>query len=114
MHSRKRGAATEILCPQNIEEKGGEGDGYILSSFSDSPLTMKTPAKNVFTDILYNANDYVYIYNAIWPSTAACQARCALRQSAALTCGLLPRIPDSKMVYRLTQSYYASLIPRPE
>ncbi len=55
----KKGGYRDFV-PAEYEEKGGEGDGYILS-FSDSPLDDENASENVYADILYNANDYVYI-----------------------------------------------------
>lgn len=98
------------FLPSSYEEKGDESDGFVLS-FSDSPLDDENTSENVYANILYQARDYVYIttpYLAIDSSlqNALC---CAAKRGVDVRL-ITPGIPDKKMVYRLTRSYYASLI----
>ena len=98
------------FVPAEYEEKGGEGDGYILS-FSDSPLDDENASENVYADILYNANDYVYITTPYLAIDSSLQNALCLAAKRGVDVRLItPGIPDKKMVYRLTRSYYASLI----
>lgn len=103
------GGYTDFL-PKEYTEHGGAEDGYVLS-FSDSPLDDENISENVYTNILYQARDYVYIttpYLAIDSSmqNALC---CAAKRGVDVRL-ITPGIPDKKMVFRLTRSYYASLI----
>ena len=103
------GGYTDFL-PNEYTEHGGAEDGYVLS-FSDSPLDDENISENVYTNILYQARDYVYIttpYLAIDSSmqNALC---CAAKRGVDVRL-ITPGIPDKKMVFRLTRSYYASLI----
>lgn len=93
-------AATEILCPQNMRRKAEKGTDT-SSAFPTVPLTMKTPAKTCMPTFSTMQTTMFISQRRIWPSTAACKTRCALRQSAALTCGLLPR------EYRIRKWYTA-------
>ena len=96
--------------PEKYEESGGEDDGYILS-FSDSPLDDENTSENVYTDILYSASSYVYITTPYLAVDSSLQNALCLAAKRGVDVRLItPGIPDKKMVYRLTRSYYASLI----
>lgn len=98
------------FVPAEYEEKGGEGDGYILS-FSDSPLDDENTSESVYTDILYNASDYVYITTPYLAVDSSLQNALCLAAKRGVDVRLItPGIPDKKLVYRLTRSYYAALI----
>ena len=49
------------FIPESYVEKGGTDDGYVLS-FSDSPLDNESVGESVYTDMLYQAKDYIYIF----------------------------------------------------
>ncbi len=98
------------FSPSEYTERGGSEDGFVLS-FSDSPLDDENISENVYTNILYQARKYVYIttpYLAIDSSmqNALC---CAAKRGVDVRL-ITPGIPDKKMVFRLTRSYYAALI----
>lgn len=96
--------------PDGYAEKGDERDGYILS-FSDSPLDDENTSENVYCNILYNASDYVYITTPYLAIDSTMQNALCLAAKRGVDVRLItPGIPDKKMVYRLTRSYYAALI----
>ncbi len=96
--------------PDEYEEHGDARDGYVLS-FSDSPLDDENTSESVYTDILYSANDYVYITTPYLAIDSSLQNALCLAAKRGVDVRLItPGIPDKKIVYRLTRSYYASLI----
>ena len=96
--------------PEQYAERGRAKDGYVLS-FSDSPLDDENTSENVYTDILYSANDYVYITTPYLAIDSSLQNALCMAAKRGVDVRLItPGIPDKKMVYRLTRSYYASLI----
>ncbi len=96
--------------PVEYTESGNAQDGFVLS-FSDSPLDDENTSENVYTDILYSANDYVYITTPYLAIDSSLQNALCMAAKRGVDVRLItPGIPDKKMVYRLTRSYYASLI----
>ncbi len=96
--------------PVEYTERGNAQDGFVLS-FSDSPLDDENTSENVYTDILYSANDYVYITTPYLAIDSSLQNALCMAAKRGVDVRLItPGIPDKKMVYRLTRSYYASLI----
>lgn len=98
------------FVPAEYTEHGGESDGYVLT-FSDSPLDHEAVSESIYTDILYQATDYVYIttpYLAIDRSME--NALCLAAKRGVDVRMVTPGIPDKKLVFHLTRSYYAKLI----
>ncbi len=83
----------------------------VVQPYADSPLDEESLAETVYMDILSQAQDYVYIYT---PYLAVGEEMMdALRMTAKRGVDIrliLPGIPDKKLVYRLTRSYYVPLI----
>ncbi len=83
----------------------------VIQPYADSPLDDETLAKNVYRDILNQARHYVYIftpYLGIGEDMMNC-IKLAARRGVDVRI-VVPGIPDKKMVYRLTRSYYAPLL----
>lgn len=98
------------FLPEAYDEKGGADDGFVLA-FSDSPLDDENTSESVYTNILYQARDYVYITTPYLAIDSSLQnALCSAAKRGVDVRLITPGIPDKKMVYRLTRSYYASLI----
>lgn len=83
----------------------------VVQPYADSPLDEESLAETVYMDILSQAQEYVYIYT---PYLAVGEEMMdALRMTAKRGVDvrlILPGIPDKKLVYRLTRSYYVPLI----
>ena len=83
----------------------------IVQPYADSPLDEEPLAETVYMDILAQAQDYVYIYT---PYLAVGEEMLdALKMAAKRGVDIrlvVPGIPDKKLVYRLTRSYYVPLI----
>ena len=94
------------------EEFDGEfvSDGFI-QPFSDSPLDGETVSVNVYLDILAQAKDYVYIFTPYLAISDELHiALCAAAKRGVDVRMVLPGIPDKKIAYRLSRSYYIPLL----
>ncbi len=98
------------FIPEKFEEKGDASDGYVLS-FSDSPLDNECVGESVYTDMLYKAKDYIYITTPYLAIDSELQtALCMAAKRGVDVRMITPGIPDKKLVYRLTRSYYPTLL----
>lgn len=83
----------------------------VVQPYADSPLDEESLAETVYMDILSQAQDYVYIYT---PYLAVGEEMLdALKMAAKRGVDVrlvVPGIPDKKLIYRLTRSYYVPLI----
>ena len=87
-----------------------EQDG-IVQPYADSPLDEEPLAETVYLNILAQSHHYVYIYT---PYLAVGEEMLdALKNAAKRGVDVrlvLPGIPDKKLVYRLSRSYYLPLL----
>lgn len=85
-------------------------DGYILP-YGDSPLDNKPVGKNVYLNMINQAQDYLYIdtpYLII--NDELKNALClAVRRGVDVRI-ITPGIPDKKLVFKVTRSYYEPLV----
>jgi cardiolipin synthase len=95
--------------PQAGEEVCREGG--VIQPYCDSPLDEENQAENVYLDILAQARQYVYIFTPYLIIDSEMQSALTLAAKRGVDVRIVtPGIPDKKMVYRLTRSYYAPLI----
>lgn len=98
------------FIPDSFEGCGSADDGYVLS-FSDSPLDNESVGESVYTDMLYQAKDYIYITTPYLTIDSELQtALCMAAKRGVDVRMITPGIPDKKLVYRLTRSYYPTLL----
>lgn len=84
--------------------------GYV-QPFGDSPLDTEPIGENVYREILNIAKDYVYIYTPYLVISYELQTAMQLAAKRGVDVRLMtPGIPDKKLVFRLTRSYYRPLI----
>mgnify|MGYP000396965838 FL=1 len=83
----------------------------VVQPYPDSPLDEEPLAETVYLDILSQAQRYVYIYT---PYLAVGEEMLdALKNAAKRGVDvrlILPGIPDKKLVFRLSRSYYLPLL----
>ena len=97
------------FLPQAGEEVCREGG--VIQPYCDSPLDEENLAENVYLDILAQARQYVYIFTPYLIIDSEMQSALTLAAKRGVDVRIVtPGIPDKKMVYRLTRSYYAPLI----
>ena len=84
--------------------------GYI-QPYSDTPLDNVTLGENVYMNILKNASRYVYITTPYLIIDNEMQKELCMAAERGIDVRIItPGIPDKKLVFLLTQSYYAALI----
>lgn len=88
----------------------GTGQGYV-QPYSDTPLDNVTLGENVYMNILKNATRYVYISTPYLIIGNEMEKELCLAAQRGIDVRIItPAIPDKKMVFLLTQSYYTPLI----
>ena len=87
-----------------------KGDGIVLP-YGDSPLDREQLGENVYIDILNQAQDYVYIFTPylIVSENLISALKFAAKRGVDVRI-VTPGIPDKKLVFRLTRSYYRFLL----
>lgn len=89
----------------HIEYKG------FVQPFGDSPLDLEALGENVYRDILNTATDYVYIFTPYLVISYEMQTALQLAARRGVDVRLMtPGIPDKKIVYRITRSFYRPLL----
>lgn len=85
-------------------------DGVVIP-FGDSPLDNEQLGENVYIDILNQATDYVYIFTPylIISENMIYALRLAAKRGVDVRI-VTPGIPDKKLIFRLTRSYYRFLL----
>ena len=85
-------------------------DGYV-QPFSDTPLDDEIVGENVYLNIINRAKHYVYICTPyLIIDNEMMTALCLAAKSGVDVRIMTPGIPDKKMVFLLTQSYYEQLV----
>ena len=85
-------------------------DGYV-QPFCDSPLDSETVSENVYLDLINQARHYVYIFTPYLVIDSTLQSALCLAAKRGVDVRVVtPGIPDKKIVFRLTRSYYTPLL----
>ena len=100
----------ENYLPHTYHPGEFESDGYI-QPFCDSPLDNETVGENVYLNIINRAKQYVYICTPyLIIDNEMMTALCLAAKSGIDVRIMTPGIPDKKIVFLLTQSYYEQLL----
>lgn len=85
-------------------------DGYVLP-YADSPLDDERVGENVYLNLLKNARSYAWITTPylILDEEMTMELTLAAKRGVDVRI-ITPGIPDKKMIYQLTRSYYAQLL----
>ena len=87
-----------------------KSDGLVLP-YCDSPLEKEEVAENVYVDILYQAEMYVYIYTPYLIISEKMSKALQLTAKRGVDVRLItPGISDQKIPHRLARSYYRRLL----
>lgn len=87
------------------------GSDGIVQPYADSPLDDENMGENVYLEILSQAEDYVYIFTPYLIIDNEMKTSLVLAAKRGVDVRIVtPAIPDKKMVFRLTRSYYEPLI----
>ncbi len=96
--------------PHTYHPEAFHGEGFV-QPFSDSPLDHETVGENVYLNILGHAKEYVYICTPyLIIDNEMMTALCLAAKNGVDVRIMTPGIPDKKMVFLLTQSYYEQLL----
>lgn len=86
------------------------GLGYVLP-YGDSPLDSETTGENVYLNMINAATKYVYIFTPyLITDNEMMSALCLAAKRGVDVRIVTPGIPDKKLVFKLTQSYYPQLM----
>ena len=92
------------------DEKENEKNGFV-QPYADSPLDSENVGESIYMNIINQAMDYVYIFTPyLIIGNEMLLALCNAAKRGVDVRIVLPGIPDKKMVFMLTQSYYKPLI----
>lgn len=81
-----------------------------VQPYSDNPLDQDRIGEDVYLNILKNAKDYVYIMTPYLIITDEMERELTLAVKRGVDVRLVtPGIPDKKLVYKITRSYYEPL-----
>lgn len=87
-----------------------ETDG-VVQPYADSPLDEECLAENIYRDILEQAKEYVYIFTPYLAVGHEMLTAIQLAAKRGVDVRIVtPGIPDKKVVWTLTKSYYAPLL----
>lgn len=104
------GESIDSFRPHAFYPEAFHGEGWV-QPFSDSPIDGEAVSAGVYSDILAQAKDYAYIYTPYLIIDDVLQASiCAAAKRGVDVRIITPGIPDKKIVYRLTHSYYEPLL----
>lgn len=89
--------------------KAVDSECYV-QPYSDNPLGQDRIGEDVYLNILKNAKDYVYITTPYLIITDEMERELRLAVKRGVDVRIVtPGIPDKKMVYKITRSYYEPL-----
>ena len=87
-----------------------QSDG-VVQPYADSPLDEEALAETVYLNIINQAQRYVYIYTPYFAVGETMQEALKAAAKRGVDVRLvLPGVPDKKLVFRLTRSYYVPLL----
>lgn len=100
----------EKYFPHTYHPEEFSGNGFI-QPFSDTPLDGEVLGENIYLNIINRAKRYVYICTPyLIIDNEMMTALCLAAKGGVDVRIMTPGIPDKKMVFLLTQSYYEQLI----
>ena len=96
--------------PYRYHPASFESDGFV-QPYCDSPLDNETVGENVYMNIINRAKRYVYICTPyLIIDNEMMTALCLASKGGVDVRIMTPGIPDKKMVFLLTRSYYEQLL----
>lgn len=92
------------------DNKKSTGKGYILP-YADGPGNTHNPAENTYMNIIQSAKDYVYITTPyLIIDNEVKQSLINASKSGVDVRIIIPHIPDKKLVYACSRSFYHELL----
>ncbi len=109
---RPTDSADAILryMPQALEPLQTSAKGWV-QPYSDSPVDNEPLAENVYLNIINRASKYLYIFSPyVIIDTETMHALTLASKRGVDVRIVVPAVPDKKIVYHLTQSYFPELM----
>jgi cardiolipin synthase len=108
--NKKEEGPYENYYPYTYHPEPFAGDGFV-QPFCDTPLDNETVGENVYLNIINRAKRYVYICTPYLIIDNEMVTALMLAAKSGIDVRIMtPGIPDKKMVFLLTQSYYEQLL----
>ena len=102
--------SVDHLRPVPEEKAGFVTDGFI-QPYSDTPLDNETVGESVYLNMISQAKHYVYIFTPyLIVDNEMITALCLAAKSGVDVRIVTPGIPDKKMIFLLSRSYYNQLL----
>ena len=107
----KKGAAgTPMPALQDSTEAPRETDGYVLSYY-DSPLEHDATSNQLFIDLLSQSTDYAWFFTPyLMLGDDLMAAMLAAARRGVDVRIIMPGIPDKKLIFRMSRSFYQVLL----
>ena len=107
-----RGGQAETEFGKYLPEALAQADGRgFVQPYADSPLDNERVGENVYINVLRNARDYAWFITPYLIITDEMEHAFAMAAKSGVDVRVItPGIPDKKMVYSVTRSYYAGLV----
>nr|MCR5627073.1 cardiolipin synthase [Lachnospiraceae bacterium] len=98
------------MIGEYVNKKPEKYNGYLLPYYDD-PINGEPTSNTFFTEVLSLATDYVYFYTPyLMLGDTLYDAFIRAAERGVDVRLILPGIPDKKMVYRISRSYYRPLL----
>lgn len=99
-----------LFSPERYQTVPFVSDGYV-QPYADSPLDTETTGENIYMNMINRAKDYVYIFTPyLIPDNEMVKALQNAAKSGVDVRIIMPGIPDKKIIFWVSQSYYEPLI----
>ncbi len=91
-------------------QKGAEVSGYV-QPYADSPLDSEYIGENVYLNLIKNAKHKLYVATPYLIISDEMNRELGLAAKRGVDVRVItPGIPDKKLIYKITRSYYAGLV----
>ena len=98
------------FMPRRYYEKDFPSDGYV-QPYGDSPLDNETVGENVYLNMIHASQQYIYMCTPyLIIDNEMMTALCLAAKRGVDVRIVTPNVPDKKIVFWLTQSYYPQLL----
>lgn len=109
MRGNNRGD-TDFLCYLPDQPQAKEKTGFV-QPYADSPMDNEQVGENVYINVLRNARRYAWFITPYLIITDEMKQAFALAAKSGADVRIItPGIPDKKLIYSVTRSYYADLV----
>lgn len=100
----------EAFRPHQYHVDTFRGEGFV-QPYDDNPMDEETVGENVYLNMISQAQKYLYIFTPyLIVDNETMKALCLAAKRGVDVRIVTPGIPDKKMVFLLTQSYYSELL----